>query len=82
MKDSLLTLFIFCSLYVDRSIHPETSIYRYNIVTIYILGVLLTSILTDGYLYSIGGSVLSVFLFCFFLTEPRMSFQTYAVDIR
>ena len=50
-----------------------------NIVTIYILGVLLTSIVTDGYLCSVAGSFLSVFLFCFFLTEPRMSFQTYAV---
>ncbi len=26
-----------------------------------------------------AGSFLSVVLFCFFLTEPRMSFQTYAV---
>ena len=50
-----------------------------NIVTIYILGVLVTSIVTDGYLCSVAGSVLSVFLFCFFLTEPKMSFQTYAV---
>lgn len=50
-----------------------------NIVTVYILGVLLTSILTNGYLYSLIGSFLSVFLFCFFLTEPRMSFRTYAV---
>ena len=79
MKDSLLTLFIFvvCTLiglFIQKLQFTDT-----NIVTIYILGVLLTSILTDGYLYSIGASVLSVFLFCFFLTEPRMSFQTYAV---
>lgn len=79
MKDSLLTLFIFAvctliGLFIQKLQFTDT-----NIVTIYILGVLLTSILTDGYLYSIGGSVLSVFLFCFFLTEPRMSFQTYAV---
>ena len=43
------------------------------------MGVLVTSIVTDGYLCSIAGSFLSVVLFCFFLTEPRMSFQTYAV---
>ena len=35
--------------------------------------------MTDGYLCSVAGSFLSVFLFCFFLTEPRMSFKTYAV---
>ena len=50
-----------------------------NIVTVYILGVLVTSIVTDGYLCGLVGSFLSVVLFCFFLTEPRMSFQTYAV---
>ena len=48
-------------------------------VAIYILGVLLTSVFTDGYFCSLAGAFLSVFLFCFFLTEPRMSFQTYAV---
>ena len=50
-----------------------------NIVTVYILGVLMISVLTKGYLCSIAGSLLSVVLFGFFLTEPRLSFQTYAV---
>ena len=40
---------------------------------------MITSIVTDGYLCSVAGSFLSVFLFCFFLMEPRMSFETYAV---
>ncbi len=50
-----------------------------NIVTVYILGVLMISVLTKGYLCSMAGSLLSVVLFGFFLTEPRLSFQTYAV---
>lgn len=50
-----------------------------NIVMLYILGVLLISVVTRGYLYSVISSFLSVFLFGFFLTEPRLSFQTYAV---
>ena len=50
-----------------------------NIVTVYILGVLMISVLTKGYICSIAGSLLSVALFGFFLTEPRLSFQTYAV---
>lgn len=48
-----------------------------NIITIYILGVLLTSILTKGYTCSVVSSVLSVILFNFFLVEPRLTFQTY-----
>ncbi len=50
-----------------------------NIITVYILGVLLTSILTKGYICSVIGSVLSVLLFGFFLIEPRLSFRAYAV---
>ena len=52
-----------------------------NIVTLYILGVLMISVLTKGYLCSMAGSLLSVVLFGFFLTEPRLSFQTYAVGL-
>lgn len=79
IKDSLLTIFIFAVCTLIGLLIQKLQFTDTNIVTIYILGVLLTSILTDGYLYSIVGSVLSVFLFCFFLTEPKMSFQTYAV---
>ena len=50
-----------------------------NIVMIYILGVLLTAVVTKGYVYSVASAFLSVLLFGFFLTEPRLSFQTYAV---
>lgn len=78
-RDCLLTVLIFAvctliGLWFQKQNFTDT-----NIVTIYILGILLTSIVTDGYLCSVAGSFLSVFLFCFFLTEPRMSFQTYAV---
>ena len=58
----------------DHLDFPDT-----NIVTVYILGVLMISVLTKGYLCSMAGSLLSVVLFGFFLTEPRLSFQTYAV---
>lgn len=47
-----------------------------NIVMIYILGVLLTAVVTKGYVYSVVSAFLSVLLFGFFLTEPRLSFQT------
>ena len=78
-KDYFLTVFIFAVCTLIGLLFQKLDFTDTNIVTIYILGVLLTSIVTDGYLCSVAGSFLSVFLFCFFLTEPRMSFQTYAV---
>ncbi len=78
-KDYFLTVFIFVVCTLIGLLFQKLNFTDTNIVTIYILGVLITSIVTDGYLCSVAGSFLSVFLFCFFLTEPRMSFQTYAV---
>ena len=46
-----------------------------NIIPVYILGVLLTSVRTRGYLYGAIASFLSVAAFNFFFTEPRFSFQ-------
>ena len=78
-KDYFLTVFIFAVCTLIGLLFQKLNFTDTNIVTIYILGVLITSIVTDGYLCSVAGSFLSVFLFCFFLTEPRMSFKTYAV---
>lgn len=78
-KDYSLTVFIFAVCTFIGLLFQKLNFTDTNIVTIYILGVLVTSIVTDGYLCSVAGSFLSVVLFCFFLTEPRMSFQTYAV---
>ena len=78
-KDYFLTVFIFAVCTFIGLLFQKLKFTDTNIVTIYILGVLVTSIVTDGYLCSIAGSFLSVVLFRFFLTEPRMSFHTYAV---
>ncbi|MBR6940561.1 MAG: DUF4118 domain-containing protein, partial [Clostridia bacterium] len=48
-----------------------------NIIPVYILGVLLTSLFTRGYFCGILGSFLSVTLFNFFFTEPRFTFHAY-----
>ena len=79
VKDYFLTGFIFAVCTFIGLLFQKLNFTDTNIVTIYILGVLVTSIVTDSYLCSVAGSFLSVVLFCFFLTEPRMSFQTYAV---
>lgn len=51
-----------------------------NIITIYLLGVLLTSVSTNGYTCGLLASVLSVFLFNYFLTEPRLTLVAYGKD--
>lgn len=48
-----------------------------NIITVYILGVLLTAVLTSGRLYCSVSSVLSVLVFNFFFTVPRFTLAAY-----
>lgn len=48
-----------------------------NIITLYLLGVLLTSITTTNKVYSLVASVLSVLVFNFFFTEPRFTLSAY-----
>lgn len=48
-----------------------------NIVTVYILSVLFISFLTEGNLFGIIASILSVLVFNFLFTEPRYTFRAY-----
>ena len=46
-----------------------------NIITVYILGVLVTAVWTNGHFYGAIDSLLSVAAFNFLFTEPRFTFQ-------
>lgn len=48
-----------------------------NIITVYILGVLLIAVLTEHRIYSLVSSIVSVLVFNFLFTEPRFSLQAY-----
>lgn len=48
-----------------------------NIITVYILGVLLTSLFTQSHICSAMSSLSGVLMFNFFFTEPRLTFHTY-----
>ena len=48
-----------------------------NIIMVYILGVLLTSIATSHRVYSLVSSIASVFIFNYLFTVPRFSFSAY-----
>ncbi|HIZ16516.1 MAG TPA: sensor histidine kinase KdpD [Firmicutes bacterium] len=51
-----------------------------NIIIIYILGVLVTSIWTHGHLYGAFASLLSVIAFNYFFTVPQFSLEVTAPD--
>ncbi len=48
-----------------------------NIITVYILGVLLTAIFTQSYGCSVLSSLASVLMFNFLFTEPRLTLHAY-----
>lgn len=48
-----------------------------NIIMVYILGVLLTSIVTSHQVYSLVSSIASVFIFNYLFTQPRFTFMAY-----
>lgn len=51
-----------------------------NIIMMYILGVLITSVITTYQVYSLVASAISVFVFNFFFTEPRYTLLAYEKD--
>lgn len=82
IKDYLLTFSIFVGCTVIGLVFQKLHFTDTNIVTVYILGVLVTSIVTDGYLCGLVGSFLSVVLFCFFLRSQECPFKHMQLAIR
>jgi two-component system sensor histidine kinase KdpD len=56
---TLLSLFVY-----------HIGVAKENVLMIFLLGVLLTTVFTKGYFYGLLSAVISVFLFNFFFTEP------------
>ena len=48
-----------------------------NIITIYVLGVLIASVVTQRQIYSLIASIVSVLVFNFLFTEPQFTLQAY-----
>lgn len=70
------TLILFAATLLSLLFH-EIGFTAANIIMVYILGVLLTSIATSHQIYSLISSVASVFIFNFLFTEPRFSLTAY-----
>ena len=73
----LLTIGILAAATVIGWVFLRLGFANANIIMVYLLGVLLTSAFTSGYTCGVLSAFLSVILFNYFLTEPRLSLTAY-----
>ena len=69
--DLLITALVLAVVTAIGTLFYHVGFTESNIITVYLLGVLLTSLFTKGYACSVICSVMSVVLFNYFLTVPR-----------
>ena len=79
-KDSLLTLFFLILSTCVGLVFMRFGFSESNIITVFILGVLINAVLTVSPIYSVFSSLASVLLFNYFFIEPRFSFHTYETE--
>ncbi|WMJ23590.1 sensor histidine kinase KdpD [Paludicola sp. MB14-C6] len=77
IRDSLITLSLLALSTAICFLFYELSFSEANIIIVYILGVLFTAVATQGRIYSIVSSIISVVVFNFFFTDPRFSLEAY-----
>ena len=68
--DILVTLFLLAMATAFGYLFSSLELQETNVVVVYILSVLLTSLFTRGYVYGIFASIASILLFNYFFTEP------------
>lgn len=78
VRDLMITAGILSCITLIGFFFLQLDFARYNIITFYMLGVLFTALCTSGYTCGVLGSIASVALYNFFLTEPRLTFHAYA----
>ena len=76
-RELLLTAGILASATIVGWFFLQLGFANANIIMVYLLGVLLTSAFTSGYTCGVLSAFLSVILFNYFLTEPRLSLAAY-----
>ena len=76
-KDSLITLLLLAASTGIGLLFTVFGFSEANIITVFILGVLIIAVITVSPIYSIISSLASVFLFNWFFIEPKFSFHTY-----
>ena len=76
-KDSLITLLLLAASTCVGLLFTRFGFSEANIITVFILGVLINAVFTVSPLYSAVSSLASVLLFNWFFIEPKFSFHTY-----
>ena len=77
LKNIIKSVLILLAATLLSLLFHEIGFTRPNIIMVYILGVLLTSIATSHRIYSLVSSIASVFIFNYLFTEPRFSLTAY-----
>lgn len=77
LKDFLICICVIIAITFIGYLFQSFGFSEANIITVYILGVLMISIMTSQRIYSIVSSFLSVLVFNFFFTTPYFTFQAY-----
>ena len=77
LRDIGLSILILCLATLIDLLFWNCGYLESNIITVYILGVLIISVVTNSRLCGIIASVLSVLIFNFFFTVPRYTFLAY-----
>ncbi len=80
LKDSLITFLILAAFTGTGLVFTQFGFSEANIITVFILGVLVISVITVSPLYGVAGSLASVLLFNWFFIEPKFSFHTYEAE--
>jgi len=77
IHNAVKTVTILCAATLLGIVFEQLGFTDANIIMVYILGVLATSIVTSHRIYSLLSSVASVFVFNFLFTMPRFSLSAY-----
>ncbi len=77
MRDFLLSIAILVITSCVGAVFDCLNFEEANIITVYVLGVLITAVLTQNRIYSICSSFVSVLVFNFLFTDPRLSLHAY-----
>ncbi len=81
LKDTAITAgVVTLATLVSVALRATLDLHESSYIIIYMLSVLLISYLTQGYLYGIAASVLSVLVFNYFFTEPYYTLMTYSPE--
>ena len=79
-RDSFITLLLLAASTIVGLLFTLFGFSEANIITVFILGVLIIAVLTVSPIYSIISSLASVLLFNWFFIEPKLSFHTYETE--